>query len=445
MRRTFIGIIALLLSVSWNAQAQKYWTLEECIKYAQERNIQIKRQELIAKTSKNNQIQSKMNMLPSVNAGWNHQLGSGRILTQDSAGVNRYIQMNGNDGSMAVQADLTIFNGFQNYNQIQKSKYDLRKSLADLEKAKNDISLNVAANYLQVLLDEELYAVAKNQTEVTQLQVERTNKLVEVGNLARGNLLEIQAQLAREQVNLTTAANQTIIDYLTLTQILELDSIGDFKVFHPDSLDLDKMSPLQLVNEIYGYAESNMPEVKSSEYLLESQKKSLSIARGRLSPTLNLTGLYSSQYNYSNVTPDIDLSDQLNDKKYKQLSINLTIPIFNRYQNRTNISNSKIAVEDAQYNLLQTKKDLYKSIQQAHADAKAAYDNYISRKESVASSEESFKYTQQKYEVGLANAVDYNIAKTNLSKSKSDLVQSKYEYVFRSKVLDFYKGTKLKL
>lgn len=448
MRKVLLGIASLLLCVSWNSNAQKIWTLEECIRYAQEKNIQIKRQELATEISQNNYFQSKMNMLPDLGAGWNHQFGSGRTLSTDS--IYRWVNTNVQEGSMGIQSELTVFRGFQNVNEIRKSNFDLKKSLADLEKAKNDISMNIAAGYLQVLLDEELYEVAKSQVELSQLQVDRNKKLVEVGNIARGNLLEIQAQLAREKVNLTNAANNQTIDYLTLTQMLELDSIGNFKVFHPENLTIDESVPLQSVQDIFAQAEANMPEVKSSEYFLESRRKELAVRKGALSPTVSLQALYYTRYNpdavdYLNPTANYGIIEQLKDKKYKQLSINLSIPIFNRYNTRTNISNSKIAVEDAEYSLIQTKKVLYKSIQQAHADAKAAYDNFISRKEAVASSEEAFKYTQQKYEVGMSSAVDFNIAKNNLTKAKSDLAQAKYEYIFKTKVLDFYKGVPLKI
>ncbi|NJO68417.1 MAG: TolC family protein [Bacteroidetes bacterium] len=193
-----------------------------------------------------------------------------------------------------------------------------------------------------------------------------------------------------------------------------------------------------------------MPEIKSSEYFLKYSEKNLAIARGKLSPRLTLTGSFYSRYNeravdYLNPNSNYSYMDQIKDNQYKQLSLSLNIPIFNRWNTRTQINNSKILVQDAEYNLVDTRKDLYKAIQQAHADAVNAFQNYVSRKEAVISSEEAFKYTQQKYDVGMSSAVDYNIAKTNLLKAKSDLVQSKYEFVFKGKILDFYKGASLKI
>lgn len=447
MKKIVIGIAALFLCTGWNANAQKYWSLEECIKLAQERNITVKRKELLTDASRNNLFQSRMNVLPSLGAGAEHNFSAGRALNTDEY---KWENANLQQGSLGMQADLVLFNGFQNLNSIQKSKYDLLQSLSDLDKSKNDISINVAIAYLSVLFSEELLQVAKSQLELSQLQVERNKKLVEVGSIARGNLLEIQAQAAREQVTVTNAENELNIAYLNLTQLLELDSIGDFRILRPDSITLDVMAPLESVRDIYEQALTNMPEIKSSEYYLKSTEKQLAMARGSLSPQLTLSGLYYSRYNEKAkdpLNPDATYSyiSQLDDNKYKQLRLSLNIPIFNRYATRTRISNSKIQVEDAEYNLTGSRKDLYKAIQQAHADAVNAYQNYLSRKEAVLSSEEAFKYTQQKFEVGLSSAVDFNIAKNNLTKANSDLLQSKYEYIFKNKILDFYKGISLKI
>jgi outer membrane protein len=442
MKKILIGISALLLCFAPVVKAQKAWTLEDCIKYAQEKNITVKRKELSTKTSKNDLLQSKLNVLPSVNAGGSHNISSGRYLNTDT-----YTWENidlSQDGYVYASSDVTIFNGLQNYNYIQKSKFDLLQSLSELEKAKNDIGINVATAYLQVLYTEELVVVAQSQFELSKLQVERSRKLMEVGNSSRGSLLEIQAQAAREQVSLTNAENNRNIAYLNLTQMLELDSIGDFKIQKPDTLVIEGIAPLQSVRDIYNQALLSMPEIKGAEYLLSSSEKQLAISKGKLSPSLTLSGSISSNY-YENRTDKYSYIQQIKENPSKELSLNLSIPIFNKYSTRTQISNSKILVYDAEYNLAGTKKDLYKSIQQAHADAVNAFQNYLSRKESVLSSEEAFKYMQQKYDVGLSSAVDYNTAKTDLLKAKSDLVQSKYEYVFKTKILDFYRGAPLKI
>jgi len=446
MKRFLYLILVTCISYS-TSHAQKTWTLEECIKYALDKNIQIKRQQLSYDINEQNFNQSKYNMLPNLGVGFTHNLNSGKALNTD-----KYVWENKNfqDGSMGVQANVSLFNGLQTQNSIKYFRLSMQKSLADLEKAKNDISLNVALDYLDILYNIELLDVAKSQIEVTQLQVEKNKKLVEVGNVARGTLLEIQSQAAREKVNVTNAKNNLDISYLNLTQLLELDSIGNFQITKPELLTVEENKILESVMDIYSIAVARMPQIKSSELNLEVQKANLAISKGKYSPSLTMSGLYYSRYSELSTDPlnpnsKYSYYNQLKDNQYKQLTLNLQIPLFSKFQTRTTVSTSKIQVSDAEFNLLQTKKILYKDIQQAHADALASFDNYMSRKEAVISSEESFKYSQQKFDVGMISAVDYNLAKNNLTKSKSDLIQAKYQFIFKVKVLDFYKGSALSL
>ncbi len=446
MKRFLYLILVFCISYS-TSHAQKSWTLEECIKYALDKNIQIKRQQLTHEINEQNFNQSKYNMLPDVGVQFSHNLNSGRALNTDQY---KWENKNFQDGSMGIQANVLLFNGLQNQNNIKYFKLSMQKSLADLEKAKNDISLNIALGYLDILYNTELLDIAKSQIEVTQLQVERNKKLVEVGNVARGTLLEIQSQASREKVNVTNAKNNLDISYLNLTQLLELDSVGNFQITKPELLTVEENKILESVMEIYNIAVARMPQIKSSELNLEVQKANLAVSKGKYSPRLSMSGLYYSRYSelatdLLNPNSKYSYLNQLKDNQYKQLSLNLQIPLFSKFQTRTTISTSKIQVSDAEITLLQTKKILYKEIQQAHADALASFDNYISRKEAVVSSEESFKYSQQKFDVGMISAVDYNLAKNNLTKSKSDLIQAKYQFIFKIKVLDFYKGSALSL
>ena len=446
MKRFLYLFLVTCISLS-TLHAQKTWTLEECIKYALEKNIQIKKQQLTYQINEENFNQSKYNLLPDLGVGLNHNLNSGKALNTDQyKWENKTFQ----DGSVGLQANVTLFNGLQNLNNVKYFKYSMQKSLADLEKAKNDIALNIALGYLDILYNTELLEVAKSQIEVTLLQVEKNKKLVEVGNVAKGTLLEIQSQAAREKVSVTNAKNNLDISFLNLTQLLDLDSVGNFQISKPELLNVEENKILESVLDIYSVAVSRMPQIKSSELNLEVQKTNLAISKGKYSPRLTMSGLYYSRYSALAVDPlnpnsKYTYMNQLKDNQYKQLTLSLQIPIFSKFQTRTTVSTSKIQVNDAEYTVLQTKKALYKEIQQAHADALASFDNFNSRKEAVLSSEEAFKYSQQKLEVGMISAVDYNLAKNNLIKAKSDLIQAKYQFIFKVKVLDFYKGSALTL
>jgi outer membrane protein len=442
----------LLLTGLWLAIAGTFaqeaipWTLEKCIDYAHENNIAIKRKELSSRLYEKDYDQSKYDLFPSLGVGIEHQLSSGRSLNLEKyEWENRSKQQ----GSAGLRSDVTLFKGFYNMNNIKASKFAFLSSQQDLETMKNEITLELAGYYLNILFAEELLEVAKSQYEVTMLQVEKSRRLVEVGNSARSELLEIQAQAASEKLNIITAENQLRLSVLDLIQLLDLDSVGDFKIFKPD-LSVELAGDLSTVNYIYEAALSNMPEIQGARYVVKAREHMLARSKGNRSPELYLSGLYYSRYLNGAVNPldpnplaptlDYPLADQLKDNRYAQATLGLSIPVFSRFQTQTNISKAKIELADSEYALEQQMQALYKKIQQAHADALGALEKYNSAVEAIHSNEEAFNYTQQKYDVGLVNSVDFNIAKNNLTKARSELVQAKYEYIFKIKILDFYQG-----
>ncbi|MFO7659129.1 MAG: TolC family protein [Bacteroidales bacterium] len=446
MKKILFLLLPLFSLTLANVHAQKAWSLEECIDYALQNNLQIKRQQLAADVAEADLIQSKYALLPNLNARFSHNLSSGRALnTETYTWENRSQQ----DGSLGAGSDLTLFNGLQNFNAIKRNRFDLMRDLANVDKIKNDISLNIATFYLQILFAYELLDLAKNQKAVTLQQTERVAKLVEVGNKAKGELLEIKAQLANDNLNVTNAENNLKISYLDLIQLLELelDSIGSFKIERPVLPDLP-VEEFQRVNDIFSEAMNILPQIRSAEYNMQGREKALCVAKGARFPDLSLGGYYYTRYN--NVVKDplnpmetYNYIDQIKDNQYRQLSLDLSIPIFNRRVVESGIIKSKIALINAEYELEQTKKNLYKDVQQAHSDATAAFEKYRASIQAVESNTESFNYTRQKYEVGLVNSVDFNIAKNDLSKATSNLLQAKYEYIFKLKILDFYLGKKI--
>ncbi|UCG28551.1 MAG: TolC family protein, partial [Bacteroidales bacterium] len=377
-------VLSLLLSV-WPLSSQDNWSLDECISYALDNNIRIKRYELTARISKNNYLNSKLQYLPSLNGFSNATYNWGRTFSYD---VLAYVDQNYLDGNFGAQASITLFNGLQNLNTMIQYKYDLMSNLENVEGAKHDITLEIAAAYLQILLNKELLSLAEAQLELTRLQVERSRKLVEVGNVAKGTLLEIEAQEALERSNVINASNNLQISYLTLTQILNLDSVGGFEIEYPEILEIDENNMLQSVKSIYEEAKVFMPQVKSAEYAMKSQEKALSVARGQRYPRLLMDFVDYSRYNElavhpsnfdSDPTNDVDTydyRDQIRDFEYKALRLQLSIPIFNRWDIQNRIGNARVAVDDSRLYLDLTKQLLYESIQRAHADALAALENY---------------------------------------------------------------------
>ena len=436
----------LLIKVS-DAGAQETWSLERCIHYALENNITIKQQELNTLINENSLLQSRMSRLPSLNANTQQSFNYGRSLDFTT---NIYEDQNTRSFSYNASSQVTLFNGFQITNTIKQNDLNLMASLTDLDKLKNDISLNIASAYLQILFNKELLAVAENQLNIANQQVERTRKLVEAGSLPQGNLLEIQAQEASEQLRVVNARNRLSLSYLTLTQLLELPSMDNFAIEVPDLEHIPVHGPDYQVEPVYDTALENQPQIKSSEYQLASSETGLSIAKGNRSPRLFLSGNYGSGYQEIITGPYADretpsFEDQLRNNARTSISLGLSIPIFNAWQVNSAISNARIGVLNAEYSMQRTKNQLYQEIQQAYADAVASHENYLATEKALESIEESFRYTEQRFEVGMVTTVEFNQALNQLAMTRSDLLRAKYEYIFTTNILEFYLGNPISL
>jgi outer membrane protein len=419
------------------------WSLEECIKYAIDNNIQIKQQGIQTEIQKNSLDLAKFLLLPSLNGQASHSYSFGRALDQNTyTFFNQTLQSD----YFYLGGSMPVFNGLQNYNSIQKNKYQVLASEQDLKDISDNVALNVALAYLQILLNRELVAANENQLNITLQQIEKTSKLVNAGSVAKGNLLEIEAQAAQEELSLITQKNLLETSVLTLTQFLELKTPAGFEILVPE-INVDPNSVVSgNIDDIYAIAEKNRPEIKSSELKLTASEYGLKMARGGRSPMVSLNYSLNSRYTYLSNVPGIEsFNTQLKNNKNSGVGLTLSIPILNGWQVNKNISNSKLNVESSQYSLDGTKKQLYKNIQQAYTDAVAALKKYNVSIKAIASTEESFRYTEQKFNVGMVTSVDYNASKTQLLKSQSDMAQAKYEFIFKTKVLDFYKGIPLNL
>ncbi|MBK7625820.1 MAG: TolC family protein [Bacteroidales bacterium] len=446
----------LLLSRGITFSQQKDWSLEDCIRYAIDNNIQIKQQGIQTEYQKNALELSKLRLLPSVNGSASHNYSFGRALDQTTYQYtdNQTVQSN----NFYVGATLNLFNGLVNYNTINRSKYDLLSSQEDLNNFRDNIALTVAMDYLQILLNKELVTATENQLEITRQQIEKTRKLVDAGSVARGSLLQIEAQAANEELQLINIKNQLETSILNITQLLELKTPEGFQIFVPDiALDTNTLVTGN-INEIYEVAVGTRPEIKSSQYKLMASEYDLKIAQGGRSPRLSMSNSFSTGYSdirkkmlgidpatLQPIYGNYSFADQVNDNINYGIGFSLNIPILNGWQVNKNISNSRLAIQNSEYALEGTKKTLYKNIQKAYTDAVAAMKKYNASLKAVVSTQESFRYTEQKFNVGMVTPVDYNAAKTQLLNAQSDMAQSKYEFIFKTKVLDFYKGMPLNL
>ncbi|MES2591345.1 MAG: TolC family protein [Bacteroidota bacterium] len=476
--KNIIIILFLFCCSSLSAQdamkAGQALTLEACIDYALKNNIQIKQSELNTELSQVNLDQSKANLLPSLNANASHSYNYGRTIDRFT---NQFATQQVLSQNLSLSSDITVFSGFQNINSIQQNKFSYLASKYDVEKIRNDVSLNIASAYLQILFAIETLEITRNQIGITNAQVERTKILVDAGSAAKGTLLDIQAQLALEELNFTDAQNQLDISYLSLAQFLNLPTPEGLSIVKPDLEIGNDVLLTATANQIYTSAVTNLPEMKSAEYNVKSSEKAVDVAWGGLSPRLSFSAAYGTGYSglsqriisgpsFQGYYPDgsvtsggdtvysptfskpgtekIPFVDQYKDNVNKSFGFFLTVPIFNRFQTKTAIDRAHIQKLNAELVVESTKLQIQKNIQQAYADANGGLKKYNASLRTVDAMKESFKYTEQKFNVGMINTNDYNDAKNKLTKAQSDLLQAKYQYVFKTKVLDFYQGKPLK-
>jgi outer membrane protein len=443
-RITLLLSTILIICSAGISNAQQKWSLQKCIDYALENNIQIKQQELNANYNKNQVIQAKSERLPNLNGSLSNNFNFGRSLTYE----NTYKNVNSSQIDGYLSTEITLWNGFTLKNTIEQRKLDLQAAIQELQKTKDDIILNIAAAYLEILFAEELELIAEGQIEITKQQIKRTQQLVQAGSLARGALLEIEAQLARENLQLANYQNRVQLAYLNLYQFLELPIEKSFKIEKPKLPEIKANATMTSSFKLFKNALHMRPEIKAAQLRVKSAKEQLEIAKGSRYPSLNFGVDYYNLYNnkYTDMNgEDLSFSDQLKNNKRYSMGFSLNIPIFNRFKVQTGISNAKLQMADFEYQLQTTRNMLRKDIEQAYTNAMAALNRYFSSEKAVKSSREAFRYTEEKFNLGMVNSVEYNQSKNNLTTAQSELLQAKYEYIFRTKILDFYKGMPIEL
>ena len=436
--KRFTAIIALSFIVL-STFGQEKWTLEQCIDYALENNIVIKQYQINTEYRQNELTQAKYNKLPSLSASASQSVNFGRSETLEGT-YDNYTRAN---TSANVGANVLIWNGGALNNAIKQNEYNFKSSLENLQKAKDDVSLNITSAYLEILFAQELILVAEKQVAQTKQQLERSKQLVQAGTIAEGTLLEVKAQLAREELELVNGKNNLQIAYLNLTQLLEFDNSAGFEVVVPQIPELKAQMALSSSTNIYNKAVEIRPEIKSAEYELKNAEIQLDMAKGGRMPTLSAYAGVTDNYYASENSPSFN--DQITGNINENVGLSLSIPIFSKFQNRTNIENSKLQIINNQLDLESAKKTLRKQIEQAYVNAVAAMERYSANKAAVQSMEESFRYIEEKHSVGRVNPLEYNNSKTNLTIAESNLLQAKYDFIFRSKILDFYNGIPIQL
>lgn len=449
MKKQILILIApLFLAASAVAEEpSKLWTLEECIQYALSHNIDLKQREQEQKSREVELHSSRFSWLPDLNANIGQNFDFGR--SPSKTGV--IVDQNSSNSSVAVSLSMPVFDGLRIPNDIAAKKLDLKAAVESLNKAKEDLAVNIASYYLQVLYNKEVERIAELQVSLSREQVTKTEALVKNGKAPLSQLYDIKAQLANDEVSLTEAQGNVRLALLDLTQSLELERDGaNFDIVIPETDDAvgKYMGSILPPDHIYDHAVTFKPQIKQQEYLLESQKKMLKVAQSGYYPKLNFGASYSNGYYYYSGDGDytnLPFGDQLQANARKTIGFSLSIPLFNRFQTRNSVRAARIGIINQQLTMENTKKALYKEIQQAYYNATAAQEKYLASEKSVLASREAYTYAENRYSAGKSTVFEYNEAKTQYARSLSEQAQAKYEFIFRAKILDFYNGTPLTL
>lgn len=424
-----------LLLASYQMQAEE-WSLRKCVDYAVEHNISIKQRENVKRQQQLQLSNAKNSRLPNLDGSVSQNFSFGRGLTSD----NTYTNKSTSSTSFSLGTSVPLFTGLRIPNMIKLNQLNLEASTADLEKAKNDISVQVAQAYVQILYSMEIADVARRQVSIDSMQVVRLQAMIDNGKASEAELAQQKATLAQGRLTATQAQNQYEQAVLTLTQLLELPSADKFTVERPKVGDIGINNEKYSVEAIYAEALGVKPEVKAEELRLKGSEYNINIARSGWYPQLSLSaGLGTNYYKTSGFKGE-SFSDQMKNNFSQYIGLNLSVPIFNRFQTRNSVRSAKIERETQQLQLDNVKKSLYKEIQQACQAANAASAKYASSIEAGKSSNAAFRLMQAKYENGKANITEFNEAKNNLMKAESDLAQAKYEFVFQTTLVDFYRG-----
>lgn len=438
--RLLIGTIVTILSAAQPASAQSmHWTLRQCTEYAVSHNIQIKQRD-------NQRIQreiqlstAKNSRLPDLSGSVSETFSFGRGLTMD----NTYTNRSTNSTSFSLSTSVPLFTGFKIPNNIKLNQLNLEAATQDLEKAKNDIRMQVAKAFVQILYDMEIADVAVRQVEIDSMQVVRLERFLENGKASGADVSQQKATLAQSQLTATQAQNNLHLSLLVLTQLLELPTPEGFSIVRPDLTNQNILNIPSDPNIIYQEALLFKPEVKAEQLRLDASEKNIKIAQAALYPTLSLTGGLQSNYYKISSMPADGFFTQLKNNFSQYIGLSLNIPIFSRFSTRNSIRSARIDRENQQLQLDNIKKTLYKEIQQVYYNAVAAQAKYESSEVARQSSEDAFTLTQAKYENGKANITEFNEAKNRYLKAESDLVQARYEYLYQTSLLDFYRGKEL--
>jgi outer membrane protein len=442
MRKKTLLIFAACLFFTYARAQNRVWTFQQCLDTALQRNISLNQSRLSIDLSSITLEQSKANRFPNLSASARDGISFGRSVNPTT---NQYVERTTNSSSFGVNTGVDLFNGFQISRTILQNKMNLDAVKTDMENVRNQVTLNITTAYLQLLFQYEILKSAKNQAEATVIQVDRTQKMVNAGKVPESNLYTIRSQQATDNLAVVNAQGQLDLAKVTLEQLMEIPVIDSFEVKIPDLVE-----PLLLLNqtnqEIYAKALTVQPQIAGASIRTNSALMGIKISEGARYPSVSLNGGVNSNYS---VTSRTGTGSSINDSPFfpqlwnnlgESIGLNLSIPIYSNRQIKSNIERAKINALSAQLDEQNTRLQLRKTIEQSYTDLRNSIKKYEATKEQISAAELSYRNMERKYNVGMSTAIDYLIEKNNYFQAQSNSIQAKYDYIFKSKILDFYQG-----
>lgn len=438
MKRPYL-LACFLVASGIATQAQTTWDLKQCIEHALTHNLSIKQKEATRDQSTVELNTAQWSRLPNLNGNIGQSFNYGRAIQAD----NTYGNRNTRNTNFSLGTSIPLFTGMHIPNNIALSKLNLKAAIEDLNKAKEDISIQVTSYYLQALFNEELVKVAQNQVALSKEQLDRKVAFFKNGKASEAEVYEAQSRLAQDEYSLVQTQNNHQLSLLDLSQLLELSSPENFQIAAPKVEVFS--TELSLPDEVYTLALQNKPAIKAAQYRLEGATKSIRIAQSGWYPQLTFSAGVGTNYYSITGIENAGFGNQWRENMNKYLQFSLSIPLFNRFETRNRVKSARIQRNALAWQLEESKKTLYKEIQQAYYNALAAESQFRSSEVASKAAETSFKLMSEKYANGKANATEYNEMRANWMKALSEQIQARYDYLFRSKILEFYKGMQLDL
>ncbi len=435
-----ITLTLAALALAGSVRAEQGWTLDQCIDYAIQNNIQIRQSDIAAQTREVDLNSARSNRLPDLSASASQNWSFGRSLTID----NTYANTNTASTSFSIGTGVTLFAGGRISGNIENAKLGLDAAKSDLERMKDDVRVQVAESFIQIVYNQSILEVALNQVTIDSMQVERLTALAAIGKASSAEVSSQKATLAQSRLAVTQAQNNLSMSKLTLTQLLELPTPDGFEIIQPEADDMEFSMP-DSPEDIYAQALDIKPAIKSEEIRLQQANNSIDIAKGSYYPTLSLNaGAGTGYYTSSNRTAD-GFGSQIKNNFGPQVGLSLNIPIFSRNSNRNSVRTAQLNQMNQEMQLDNVKKQLYKEIQQAYYNAVASKTRYESSQEVQTSAQESFELVQAKYEGGKASITEFNESKNRLITAQADVIKYRYEYLFNTALLEFYRNSSFEL